>query len=103
MPVRSAIGMKAAGVNRPRVLWFHLIKASSPVMRPVEISDLRLVIELELTMIESGTELVGDAYALMHPSIEVLAVEAVAIAPLVLGAVKREVGLHHHLFRPSGL
>ena len=34
-PVRSAMGMKEAGVSRPRVLWFHLISASSPMMRPV--------------------------------------------------------------------
>jgi len=49
--------------------------------------DLRLVVELELALIEGGTELVGDPNALMYPAIEVAAVEAVAIAPFVLGAV----------------
>ena len=48
---------------------------------------MRLVVELELALIERGTELVGDAHALMHPLIEVAAVEAVAIPPFVLGAV----------------
>jgi hypothetical protein len=46
---------------------------------------LWLVIELELAVIGSGAELVGDA----HAPIEVAAMEAVAIAPFVLGAVKR--------------
>ena len=65
--------------------------------------DLRLVVELELALIEGGTELVGDPNALMHPPIEVAAVEAVAIAPFVLGAVQRKVRLHHHIFRPGSL
>jgi hypothetical protein len=39
----------------------------------------------------------------VHPAIEVLAVEAVAIAPFVLGAVKREVDLHHHVLGPRRL
>jgi hypothetical protein len=95
--------MNSPGVNSPS----RLVVPSDQRLQPDDPAsgklDLRLVVELELALIESGTELVGDPHALMHPPIEVAAVEAVAIAPFVLGAVKREIRLHHHIFRPSSL
>ena len=61
--------------------------------------DLRLVIELKLALLDRDSELVGDAHPLMHLKVEVVAMETVAVAALVLGAVEGKIGLHHHRLR----
>ena len=48
--------------------------------------DLGLVVEFKLTLLDRGSELIGDAHPFMHLKVEVLAMEAVTVAALVLGA-----------------
>ena len=64
--------------------------------------DLRLVVELELAAVQRHPQLLGDPHALMNFTVEVVAVEAEAVAALVLGAVKRQIGLHHHRLGTGG-
>ena len=63
--------------------------------------DLRLVVKFELVALDRAAQLVGDDHAFLDLAIEVGAVEAEAVAAVLLGAIEREIGLDHHGIGPG--
>ena len=59
--------------------------------------DLRLVIELELVALQRMPQIAFRGDAFPNLPVELGDVKAVLVAPLVLGAIEREVGLRHHV------
>jgi hypothetical protein len=70
---------------------------------PGEELHLRLVVQLQLAAFDRAAQLDGDLDPVLDLPIEILAVEAEAVAPVLLGTVEREIGLHHHGFGSGDL
>ena len=97
------MGMNEAGAEQAARLVVPPDQRLEPDNAPGGELDLRLVVELELAAVQRHPQLLGDPHALMNFTVEVVAVEAVAVAALVLGAVKRQIGLHHHRLGTGGV
>src|SRR5580704_16816621 len=62
--------------------------------------DLRLVVKLKLVAIERAAKLFADDHAVLHFTVEVCAVKAVAIASVLFCSIERKVGLDDHGIGP---
>jgi hypothetical protein len=54
-------------------------------------------------VIQRHPQFLADPHALVHFAFEIMVVEAIAVAALVLGIVKRKIGLHHHRLGTGGV
>ena len=97
--------------NRDELRWRH--KAALGMIPPhqrLQSDDpsggklhLRLVVCLDLAAVERAAQLIRDGHAPLEIAVEIVAVEADAIAPILLGAVERQIGLRHHRVRPCDI
>ena len=60
---------------------------------------LRLIVQLQLAARDGNPQLARQQHARVHLPVEVGVVEAVAVTPVVLGAIEREIRLHHEIGR----
>ena len=100
-PASSASAMNSSGGTKPRRGWIQRTSASTEPISPVDEVDLRLVVELELALLDRDPQLLDQ----LHPvggAVEVLLVDREALA-VELGAVHREVGAAHEVGRVGGV
>ncbi len=64
--------------------------------------DLRLIMQPEFVAAQRPAQFVSQLDLLAHLDVELLGMEAILVAPLLLGAVERDIGLRQQILRGLG-